>query len=378
MGYAAFAAPKVTVLNRRIEREQTVAKALYTAGLAQADVDGLVAALGTVFDCRRSRAGDQFRLALKDGAVERFDYRQGALDEYLVHREGGRYLAAKRSVEVEKQVGVVELSVESSLYEAALAAGEDPLIAMVLADVFAWDVDFYRDVQKGDRARAVVEKYVYRGRILRYGDVLAASYEGSTVGRKRVFRFRLKDGTATFFQEDGSSARKTFLKSPLKFAHITSRFGSRFHPVLQYVKNHNGVDYGTPVGTPVWAVADGTVVKAAYDGAAGNHVCVRHPNGMETCYLHLSRFSPGVRTGARVAQKQVIAYSGNTGRTTGPHLHFALKRGGKFVNPLNQSFPRADPLPKELLPEFHARTYPLAAQLDSSRMAASGPEAAPL
>ncbi len=367
------------VLNRRIEPEQAVGKALLAVGLAPQQVDALVAALSSVFDCRRSRAGDQLRFVFgPDGALELFDYRQGPLDEFHVRRSGERFLAVKRAVEVEKKVAVVELKVESSLYEAALAAGEDPLIAMVLSDVFAWDVDFYRDVQKGDRARAVVEKYVSRGRILRYGDVLAATYDGSTVGKKRVFRYQPKSGNATFFQEDGASARKTFLKSPLKFAHITSGFGSRFHPVLQYVKDHNGVDYGTPVGTPVWAVADGTVLKAQYDGAAGNHVCVRHFNGMETCYLHLSRFAPGVRGGARVAQKQVIAFSGNTGRTTGPHLHFALKRGGRYVNPLNQNFPRADPLPKDELPAFHRFIFPLAAQLDASQLAASGPSAVPL
>jgi murein DD-endopeptidase MepM/ murein hydrolase activator NlpD len=229
-----------------------------------------------------------------------------------------------------------------------------------------------------------VEKFVSKGRVLRYGEVLAAAYEGGLVGTRRVFRYQQPEGQANYFQEDGTSARKTFLKSPLKYAHVTSGFGSRFHPVLQYVKNHNGVDYGTPIGTPVWAVADGTVTKAQNTGAGGNTVCVRHINGLETCYLHLSKYGAGVRVGARVSQKQVIAYSGNTGRSTGPHLHFALKRNGQFVNPLNQKYPRADPLPKAQLPEFLARAKELASQLDavSASVAAvagnpgSGPQAA--
>src|SRR5690606_13759571 len=155
----------------------------------------------------------------------------------------------------------------------------------------------------------------------------------------------LPDGESSYFQEDGSSARKTFLKSPLKYANVTSNFGSRFHPILKYVKSHNGVDYGAPTGTPVWAVANGLVTRASYSGAGGNTVCLRHNQGFETCYLHLHGYGPGIKVGTRVQQKQVIGYVGTTGRSTGPHLHYALKRHGKYVNPLNQNFPRPDPRP---------------------------------
>ncbi len=224
---------------------------------------------------------------------------------------------------------------------------------MTLSDVFAWDIDFYRDVQKGDRMRAVVEKVVSKGRTLEYGNVLAASYVGSSVGTKRTFRYQLPTGGESYFLEDGTSARKTFLKTPLKFAHVTSGFGSRVHPILNYVSAHNGVDYGTPTGTPVWAVADGQVVRAGYDKGGGNMVCVKHVLSLETCYLHLSKI--GVKVGERISQKAIIGESGNTGMSTGPHLHFAMKRGGSFVNPLNQNFPRADPLPKDLLVDYREK-----------------------
>jgi murein DD-endopeptidase MepM/ murein hydrolase activator NlpD len=371
-----FAAPfaeasAYTVKNRRIEPNQPLAAALQEAGLPTEQVGAVISALEGVFDFRKSRVGDQFRLVMRDGALDFFDYRQSSVDEWQVRRDGDKFVGSKRSIEVEKQVGLVSLEINNSLYEAALAAGEDPLIGMVLADVFAWDIDFYRDVRKGDKARALVEKFVSKGRILRYGEVLAATYEGESVGHKRVFRYELPDGRASFFQEDGSSARKAFLKSPLKYAHVTSRFGSRFHPVLQYVKAHNGVDYAASVGTPVWAVADGTVTVAHNTGAGGNTVCLRHTNGFETCYLHLSKFGAGVRAGARVSQKQVIALSGNTGRSTGPHLHYALKRNGAYVNPLNQNFPRTEPLPKSLLPDFRAKLAPLAQQLDAVSVASA-------
>ena len=364
----ASAAPQ-RVLNRRIQARQTLAGALHELQLPTPQVEAVIGALEGVFDFHHVRPGDQVRIAMTDGLVDFVDYRQSALDEWQVRRDGDRLVSAKRPVEVEKRVEEVNLALESSLYEAAQTAGEDPNIAITLADVFAWDVDFYHDVRKGDHLRVLVEKYISKGRILRYGEVLAAHYEGDAVGTKRVFRYGLPTGEFSYFQEDGSSARKSFLKSPLKYAHVTSGFGNRFHPILQYVKAHNGVDYGTPVGTPVWAVADGSVTRAGNTDAGGKTVCVRHNNGWETCYLHLSGYGAGVRVGARVAQKQVIAYSGNTGRSTGPHLHFALKRNGGFVNPLNQNFPRADPVPTQLLSDFREKVAALAAVLDAAAVA---------
>jgi hypothetical protein len=366
---ATAPSPQLRVLNRRVERNQVLARALRDAGLDGGQTDRVVAALETVFDVRKSRPGDQLRLVFRDGELDFLDYRQSAVDEWQVRRDGEKYVASKRAVEVEKQVSRVEIEVDTSLYDAALTAHEDPTIALALADVFAWDIDFYVDVRKGDRVRCLVEKVLSRGRLLRYGEVLAAEYRGESVGTKRVFRWQLPDGDWSYFQEDGTSARKAFLKSPLKFAHVTSRFGMRFHPVLQYVKEHQGVDYAAAVGTPVWAVADGTVTRAGDTGAGGNTVCLRHRNGFETCYLHLSGYGAGVHVGTRVAQKQLIGYSGNTGRTTGPHLHFAMRRNGSYVNPLNQRFPRSEPVPRTLLATFQAFVAPLAASLDAPSLA---------
>ncbi|MGO8970231.1 MAG: M23 family metallopeptidase [Myxococcaceae bacterium] len=363
------AAPATQIVNRRVERNQILARALRDAGLDGLQADRALSALEGVFDVRKSREGDQLRLVLHDGELDQFDYRQSAVDEWQVRREGDHLVASRRAVEVEKTVARVDLEVGSSLYEAALVAGEDPTLALALADVFAWDIDFYLDVRKGDRVTCLVEKFVSKGRLLRYGEVLAADYRGESVGHRRVFRYQLSEGEWSYFQEDGTSTRKAFLKSPLKFAHVTSGFGSRFHPVLQYVAAHQGVDYAAAVGTPVWAVADGVVTVAADTGAGGNTVCLRHHNGLETCYLHLSSFGAGIRVGAHVSQKQVIALSGNTGRTTGPHLHYALKRSGVFVNPLNQKFPRAEPVPASQLVNFREKLRPMAMQLDAASVA---------
>ena len=360
----------VTVVkNRRLERNQTVAKALYDAGLDEQTVNALHGALTAAqFDLRKARPGDQLRLVLRDGQLDVLDYRRSALKEWQVRRDGERYVGRLREVEREQRVEMVELSVTSSVWDAAIAAGERPDLAVTLSDVFAWDIDFYRDVQKGDHMRALVEKVIAKGKVIAYGQVLAATYVGSTVGTKKTFRYKLPDGTESFFLADGTSARKTFLKTPLKFANITSGFGTRFHPILNYVGSHNGVDYGTPQGTPVWAVADGTVTRAGWDNGGGNMICVKHVLSLETCYLHLSKIN--VKLGSRVAQKDVIGESGTTGLSTGPHLHFGMKRGGNWVNPLNQNFPRAEPLPKTLLSDFEDKIASFAARLDALPVAA--------
>jgi murein DD-endopeptidase MepM/ murein hydrolase activator NlpD len=359
------------VKNRRLERNQTVLRALSLAGLDDPTVAAMQSALaGADFNFRKARAGDQLRLVFTDGQFSALDYRRSLLTEWAVRREGAGFVATRREVEREQRVELVELQVESSVWDAALAAGERPDIAVTLSDVFAWDIDFYRDVQRGDRMRALVEKVLHKGRIIEYGQVLAAEYEGSTVGAKRSYRYRLPDGTESFFQADGTSARKTFLKTPLKFAHVTSGFGGRLHPIINTFGTHNGIDYGTPQGTPVWAVADGTVTRAGWDDGGGNIVCVKHALSLETCYMHLSKIN--VRVGERVPQKTVIGESGTTGLSTGPHLHFGMRRGGAWVNPLNQNFPRADPLPPELLPEFRERVSELGARMAGRQVASAG------
>ena len=359
--------PQVIVKNRRLGKGQPVAKALYAAGLEESTVSAVEGALEAAeFDFRKARVGDQLRFVFRDGELDVLDYRRSAMVEWQVRREGERYLAARQELEKEQRVELVELLVEGSVWDAAKAAGERPDVAVTLSDVFAWDIDFYRDVQRGDRMRAVIEKVMHKGRVVEYGHVLAAEYIGQSVGTKRTFRYQLPDGTETYFGADGSSSRKTFLKSPLKFAAVTSGFGGR--PSLAQWGVHNGVDYHAPVGTPVWAVADGTVSRAGWDQGGGNMVCVKHVKSFESCYLHLSKID--VHVGERVAQKRVIAESGNTGLlTTGPHLHFGLRRGGAWVNPLNQNFPRADPLPKPLMPAFQEAISDLGSLLDSKSVA---------
>jgi murein DD-endopeptidase MepM/ murein hydrolase activator NlpD len=356
---------RFTAVTARLARNQTLAQALFKLDVDGAEVRAVVEALKGLFPFNRARPGDQLRLERRDGerAVHRFSYRQGVADEWTVERlPDGTLRGTKRPVQLTTEVARVAVTIESSLYETLQKSGEDPNLAVLAADVLAWDVDFYQDVRGGDRMSMIVEKVFADGKLLRYGEVLAAEYDGAATGPKRLFRYAAPDGVTSYFDENGQSARRGFLKSPLKYANITSRYGNRRHPVLGYNRAHEGVDYGAPTGTPIWAVGDGQVRLAGWNGGCGKTVILRHRNGYETVYCHLSGFA--VSAGKPVAQKQVIGYVGATGLATGPHLHYAVKRGGRFMNPLQLKVPREAPIPEKWLPDFQEKIAPLRAKLE--------------
>jgi hypothetical protein len=356
---------RYTAVTARLARNQTFAQALFKLDVEGADVRAVVDALRGLFPFNRSRPGDQLRLERREGerALVRLSYRQGPADEWNVERlPDGTLRAEKRPVVLTTEVARVGVTISSSLYESLQKAGEDPNLAVLAADVLAWDVDFYQDVRAGDRMAMVVEKVFADGKLLRYGEVFAAEYEGSATGRKRLFRYTDPTGQTSYFGEDGQSARRGFLKSPLKYAHITSKFGNRVHPVLGYTRAHEGIDYGAPTGTPVWAVGDGQVKSAGWNGGCGKAVILHHRNGYDTVYCHLSAVA--VSAGKPVSQKQVIGYVGETGLATGPHLHFAVKRGGGFINPLSLKIPREAPIPPQWMDDYRAKIAPLRARLE--------------
>jgi len=345
---------------------QTLAEVLYQSGIPAGEVQPTLDALVHVLDFARVRSGSSLRIETEEGHLRFFEIHDGPANEWCVRRDGERFQGFKRDIPVHRSVVSVEATIQSSLFQAFIDAGQDPQLAPLIADVFAWDIDFYVDPRPGDRMRAVVERIEADGQLLGYGDVEAAEYHGgaqSAVGERTVFRYVDREGVVGYFDASGQSARRTFLKSPLKFAHVTSGFGMRVHPLLGYRKEHEGVDYAAPVGTPVWAVGDGAVEAAGFKGANGNYVAIKHRNGLETVYCHLSRIAEGIRAGARVLQKRVIGFVGATGLATGPHLHYALKKDSHFMNPLALKVPRAEPISPHELPDFRAAIDPLLQQL---------------
>jgi murein DD-endopeptidase MepM/ murein hydrolase activator NlpD len=362
----------------RLGRDQTLGQVLPRLKLTTAEAAAVVGALVAHFPARKARTGDQLMVERRAGdpALVRLTYRQGRADEYVVTRgAGGGWEATRRPVELTTDVARIHVEVTDSLYESLRDTDEDPSLAVLASDVLAWDVDFYRDVRSGDRMTVLVEKTIADGKRLRYGEVQAIEYRGSTAGRKRLFRWTDPDGQTSYFDDDGQSARRGFLKTPLKFAHVTSGFGNRNHPMLGYQAAHMGVDYGAPVGTPVWAVGDGVVRQAGWNGGCGISVTIRHRNGLETLYCHLSAVA--VSAGKTVSQKQVIGSVGSTGLSTGPHLHYAVLRGGGYINPGQLKVPRDAPVRADWLPGFKADIAPLRSRLDGVEVASPAPAALP-
>ena len=242
------------------------------------------------------------------------------------------------------RVEAVSGEVRRSLFESVEALGESPQLVMELVEIFSSDFDFTADTRAGDRFRLLVEKRYAGDTFVDYGQILVAQY----LSDGRVLTgvgFEASDGRMAYYDPSGRSLKKSFLKSPLEFTRITSGFTyARPHPILGGVRPHLAVDYGAPVGTPVRAVADGTVMVAGWNGGNGIQVHLRHHAGYETQYNHLSRLGPGVRPGSRVSQRQVIGYVGSTGLSTGPHLDYRVAKNGRFVNPLSEKFIPGQPL----------------------------------
>ncbi len=274
--------------------------------------------------------------------------------EVHLETEGGTVLATKVERPIHSEIVRFEGVIESSLFGAIDTIGASPELAVRMADIFQWDIDFLRDIRRGDQFVALVEERRVDGEFFGYGTLYGARFVNN--GKElNCFAFADANGAVGYYDLDGAPVKKQFLRSPLKFSRITSRFSlNRFHPVHKKRMPHYGVDYGAPTGTPAHATATGTVTFVGRNGGAGNMVRLRHSNGYETNYLHLSRFAKGIRKGARVSQGQVVGYVGSTGWSTGPHLDYRVKKNGQWINPLLISSPPADPLPEALLRRYLA------------------------
>ena len=327
--------------------------ALGRMGVEEASVAGIVSAAGGVFDFRRLRAGNQLAVGRSVlGELRAVRYRIDPERElWIAPRDGDFHAEIKTIPTTTEPVGAAG-RIADSLFNAVTDAGEKPELAMSLADIFGWDIDFNTDTRPGDTFRVVVEKKRYtNGQTASYGRILAAEY--NTGGRHfQAVLFHDVAGHPAYYGPDGKAMKKAFLRSPLQFgAPITSHFSyNRFHPILKVHRPHLGIDYGAPEGSPVQAIGSGRVLFAGRKGGDGNMVHLRHANGYETMYMHLSRIL--VRAGQEVGQGQRIGLVGHTGLATGPHLDFRIKQKGTFRNFEALKLPPAEPVAKSQLADF--------------------------
>lgn len=367
------------VIEGKVEKNESLGKILRSRlRLEAAAADELIRAVGPVFDLRGLRPGQPFRLELDDeGNVVSFELTVSKTVTVRIARDPGTHELTGKKDEQQTRIEVHEVGgkVASSLSAAIKAAGEDGSLVGFFVDVFAYDLDFYNDTHGGDVFRVVVEKEFAGDEFLRYRRILAAEYAGKA-GTFRAF-FWQPPGAAKgrYFDQDGQSVERSMLKTPLKFARVSSGFNPRrMHPVLHRVKGHFGTDFACPVGTPVWAAADGVVVQSGPAGGAGNMITIRHDNGLTTNYMHLSKIGKGTKVGQRVEAKTVIGYSGNTGLSTGPHLHFGVRKNGAYVDFQSLKPTRAAGVPKKELGGFKGQVRELVARLSA---ASTEPEVPP-
>jgi len=280
-----------------------------------------------------------------------------------VERAGSGFQVSEQQAEVETRLQMQSGEIRSSLFAATDALGLPDAVAVQIAEIFSSDIDFHRDLRRGDRFSVIYETLYHVGEPLRTGRVLAAEFVNQGKSYQAVW-FQLEDNPGGYYTPTGANLRKAFLRSPLEFSRISSGFtNARFHPVLQQWRAHRGVDYAAPAGTRVRATADGVVEFAGRQGAYGNLVVLRHQSRFTTWYAHLSGFGQNLRTGARVSQGQIIGFVGATGLATGPHLHYEFRTNGVHQDPLRVVMPAAPPITPNLKAAFDSVALPLAEHL---------------
>lgn len=320
-----------------------------------------------VFPFTRICAGQPYRICTTDGDFDSFSYEIDDEELLVIRRTADETLMERVPIVYDVERELVQGVIKTSLFDAITEIGEDAQLAIALADIFAWDIDFILDLRVGDTFQALVEKRFREGEPAGYGRVLAAEF----VNRKEIFRaFRYQDGDnrASYYDENGDNVRKAFLKAPLSFTRISSGFSmKRFHPVTKTWKAHPAIDYAAPPGTPIKTVGDGTIKRIGYTKGNGNFIEVRHSNGYSTLYLHMQKFARGMTRGKKVTQGQLIGYVGSTGMATGPHLCFRMRKNGAPVNPYRVKVPAAKAVAKAQMGDFKQAAAPFIALFDEKR-----------
>src|ERR1700730_4468308 len=311
------------------------------------------------------KPGDAIRLTHRsDGAITELSRKVSETQTLTVVRGDDGFAARLISNPVQTRIRTATATIDSSLFQAAETADVSDMVALKLANVFAWDIDFVLDIRSGDRFTAVYEQIYQDGKYLRDGEVLAAEFVNN--GKVyRAVRFVADDGTTGYYTPEGRPLRKAFLRAPVDFTRVSSGFNTaRRHPILNTIRGHMGTDYAAPTATPVHAAGSGRISFAGVRGGYGKAIILPHSSSVSTLYGHMSRYAKNLRVGSHVSQGEVIGYVGMTGLATGPHLHYEYLMNGVHMNPQTVRLPGALPLRAEILRGFHDAAAPLLGNLD--------------
>lgn len=369
-----------------LEAGDTVSDLLHDAGLDTQSVHDLTARLREKVDLRSIPAGQDFIVSYletsPDGSTRTLDtIRFFTRDDknIQVQRKDGRFTVSSAERTLTRVEKAAKGTIVNSLFNAAIEADLPESLVIPFIELFAWDIDFTRDIRTGDSFRVVYEKiYDEHGNLVRYGNILGGELtsRGKTL---QSFRMVTSDGNVAYYNAQGLSKRRALLRTPIKFTRISSGFSrSRKHPVLGYTRAHRGTDFAAPTGTPIKAAGDGVIAEIGWKGGYGRYIRVRHNSKFDTAYAHMHRFAKGMRNGVRVRQGQLIGYVGTTGLSSGPHLHYEVHINGDKVDPLKVTLPAAEPLPARDLSAFRAQVARLQELWGASKLATAAPQALPL
>ena len=342
------------IINDTVRINQNFSQILASLNVDNQTAYDLTEKTDGIFDLRKIRHGQPYTALCTRDSLRLLQYLiyEISTTDYLVFRLKDTLEVYKGEKEVTIVVDTASGYIKSSLWESMTASGLNPGLAAEMSDIYAWSIDFF-GIQPGDYYKLIYQSLLVEGKPLGYGEILAAQFNHK---EKDYFAILFtQDGKDDYFDEKGQSLKKAFLKAPLKFSRISSRFtNSRYHPVLKRYRAHHGVDYAAPSGTPVHSIGDGTVIARAWDSkGGGNYVKIKHANSYTTTYMHLKGFAQGLKTGNRVQQGQLIGYVGSTGLSTGPHLDFRVHHGGTPINPLKMISPPSDPVKPAYMAAFN-------------------------
>ncbi|MBI5893685.1 MAG: peptidoglycan DD-metalloendopeptidase family protein [Deltaproteobacteria bacterium] len=340
------------VVELKIKKNDTIFSLLSSFQVSPGRIDEIVSASQDIYNLRTIKAGSDIKFFLNNNEFKALKLPMDNSNYLVIEERQKKISARKEPIPYETNVKVAAGTIKNSLYEDGLSSGLSPDIVMNLSDVFAWEIDFASDIKQGDNFRVLYETKYLEGRLAKNGRILAAQFENNGKLFHAVY-FADKDGKGGYYDLNGRSLAKQFLKSPLNYRRISSYFSTkRFHPILKIYRPHHGIDYSAQKGTPVAAIGDGRVEFIGWKSDYGKLIVIRHNNTYSTAYGHLNSFANKLKKGSAVKQGQVIAYVGSTGLATGPHLHYEFRKNNRFVNPLNIDIPPAMPVKTEYISAF--------------------------
>ncbi len=354
--------PNLKVIQKIVKKGDT-ASTLLNSYLPLKTIYEISRQSSDIYSLTRIRKGQPYKIILQEDHLVGFKYEINKEDQLVILKEDYGFSVNRVPIVYDIYTEVVSGTIKYSLFDAVKRSGEQTELATKLSDIFAWDIDFIKDIQPGDQFKVLVEKKYRDGKLCGYGKIKAAFF----TNRQSLYKaFLHKDSNDIYgyYDEEGESLQKTLLKAPLAFSRISSKFTKkRFHPILNVYKAHNGVDYAAPKGTPIKTVGDGSILEIGYNKGMGNYVKVQHYNGYVTSYLHMTKFAKGMKRKKRLVQGEIIGYVGKTGYATGYHLCYRIVKNGKLVDPLKHKSPSANPVHPEEMDQFLSRSQQFATQI---------------